>query len=232
MTNVIATDKTNTANPMGLSDTFTKPLLVSKMTGKLEGFRAINTNTLSNAYCIAMANHKNPDVICTNCYSVDMLLTSRKNCVSPWERNSQILSTLDFKDPDNMHHIPRFMPGEYVRFSGHGELINELHMDNLVTIAEANPRAYFVLWTKRAKLVKKYTDNDNALLPKNMHLIYSNARSDRIQTKPPTGFEKVFNAIDPAHRKPEHNVNCHAKCRDCMICYELNDIKVIVEVMK
>ena len=32
---------------------------VSKMTGKLEGFKAISTNTTSNAFCLKMFNAKN-----------------------------------------------------------------------------------------------------------------------------------------------------------------------------
>ena len=39
---------------------------ISKMTGKLEGIPAINTNTLSNDFCIDQHKRKN-NSICTYC---------------------------------------------------------------------------------------------------------------------------------------------------------------------
>ena len=41
---------------------------VSKMSGKLAGIPAINTNTATNAYCIKQYNSGKDDDICTECY--------------------------------------------------------------------------------------------------------------------------------------------------------------------
>ena len=38
---------------------------ISKMTGKLEGFQAISTNTTTNEYCIKKYNEQKQNVICT-----------------------------------------------------------------------------------------------------------------------------------------------------------------------
>jgi hypothetical protein len=46
---------------------------VSTMTGKLEGFRAINSNTRSNPFCFKMYENARADVICRSCYSHEML---------------------------------------------------------------------------------------------------------------------------------------------------------------
>ena len=42
---------------------------ISKMTGKLEGFQAISTNTVSNEYCKKQYNKQDAKNICTFCYS-------------------------------------------------------------------------------------------------------------------------------------------------------------------
>ena len=50
----------------------------SKMSGKLIGIPALNTDTTSNKYCIKMSK---TDTICGSCYSWNMLKTFRKNAV-------------------------------------------------------------------------------------------------------------------------------------------------------
>jgi len=59
----------------------------STMTGKLKGIPAINTNTVTNEFCIKM---NETDAICKSCYSMNMLSGSRKNCQPAFERNSAI----------------------------------------------------------------------------------------------------------------------------------------------
>jgi len=200
--NLIATDKGN--------------VKISTLTGKLSGIRAINTNTLSNAFCSKM---RKTDAICNQCYSAAMLEGSRKNCVKPWESNSEILSTT------KITHVP-YINESVFRFHAHGELINRLHYENYVAIAAANPHCIFTLWTKRKDLVRGIER------PANMILIFSNSRTDRVLKRVPAGFDKVFNAIKKEHRQPTDNVNCHSKCIDCRLCYSINDVKVITEIAK
>lgn len=198
---IIATDRGN--------------LKVSTLTGKLEGFRAINTNTLSNPFCTGM---RKKDTICSQCYSAAMLEGSRKNCVKPWQTNSDILA-----EPLNV--IPYFMD-RVVRFHAHGELINKQHYLNFVAIALHNPQTTFSLWTKRKDLIKGVDKPDNLIL------IFSNPRTDKVLKRVPIGFDKVFNAIDKEYRKPVDEINCHTKCKDCMLCYTHNDVSVITELTK
>ena len=49
-------------------------LKISNMTGKLEDIQALNSNTLSNAFCKKENQSNNPDKICTICYSFYMIL--------------------------------------------------------------------------------------------------------------------------------------------------------------
>jgi hypothetical protein len=65
---------------------------VSTMTGKLEGFRAINSNTRTNPFCLAMYENAADNVICRSCYSHEMLKAYRANTVPALQRNSDALS--------------------------------------------------------------------------------------------------------------------------------------------
>jgi len=89
---------------------------MSKMSGKLKGIPAINTNTLTNLFCIQQ--HKTA-TICLDCYSFEMLEGYRKNCTPAFERNSALLS----------EHIPwddlPVLNFAYVRYSAHGEIMTD-----------------------------------------------------------------------------------------------------------
>ena len=63
----------------------------SVMSGKLKGIPALNTSPLTNNYCKSQA--KNKDSICSECYSIRMLQTFRKNAVPKFELNTKILSS-------------------------------------------------------------------------------------------------------------------------------------------
>ena len=52
---------------------------ITKLTGKLDGFRSLSSNTTTNPFCIKMnATNKN-NIICKECYSMAMLKGFRKN---------------------------------------------------------------------------------------------------------------------------------------------------------
>ena len=151
-------------------------LKISKMSGKLKGFKALNTNTLSNEFCIKMYNCGNKEIICTFCYSHNMLNTYRKSCVVPWQNNSDILSKSLLKE----YQLPRIKDSEF-RFHGHGELINSKHLKNFVLIVEHNPKCNFALWTKRKNIVRAVFKKQER--PNNLILVYSNPVIDKVMKK-------------------------------------------------
>jgi len=194
---------------------------LSKMTGKLEGIGAINTNTLSNDFCLKQ-HARSDNSICAKCYSHTMLRTFRKKCVPAFQHNSKVLS-------EKIIH-PDALPTTnfaFFRFSGHGELINSKHFHNYVNICLKNRKTNFALWTKRSDIVKRELKSRDK--PKNLILVYSNPVID----KPigiPKGFNKVFNNVS-------HDIgtNCHGKCIDCLKCYDTSRYKannVIIEQVK
>ena len=62
----------------------------SKMSGKLDGIPALNTDTTSNKFCISRSKDKNS--ICSQCYSWNMLRTFRKSAVPRFRKNSILIS--------------------------------------------------------------------------------------------------------------------------------------------
>ena len=204
-----------------------RPLKVSVLTGKLDGFKALNTNTLSNPYCIKA--HKNKNSICSECYSIRMLEGIRKNCIPAWENNSYILSTRELSEIE-IGHL-NLQLEKYFRYDAHGELINEQHFYNLVLIALYYPSVNFRLWTKRNDIINKCMARLNAL-PDNFKLIFSNSKVDKIMHKIPKYFYKTFNNVSKSNT---NDVNCTGQCKNCLTCYDANinaNVNHIVEVKK
>ena len=194
-------------------------LKISTMTGKLVDIPAINTNTLTNEYCQKM-HSSNARCICTECYSFAMLEGSRKNCAPAWEKNSILLKSNILKE------LPQFN-SLYVRFHGHGELINKTHFINFLLITEHNPKTTFSLFTKRHKLVKKVLETREK--PQNLILVYSNPLKDRVTDKKPQYFDKVFNTVTQENAQD----NCTGrKCIECLACYQFSGNSVLVERVK
>ena len=197
-----------------------RPLNISKMSGKLIDIPALNTNTVTNEFCIKM---KETDTICGQCYSHRMLNTYRKRCQPAWQHNSEKLSA-ELLTP---REVP-FINSAYFRFHGHGELINKTHYINLLIIAENNPGTNFALWTKRRKIVEDVHDSGISK-PSNIILVYSNPTIDDIRDTTPIYFDKVFNNVSVPHDLE----NCTGqKCRDCLKCYNHGGTNVIIERVK
>ena len=193
----------------------------SVMSGKLQGISALNTDTTSNSYCKAMS--KKQDTICSICYSWNMLQTFRKNCVPRFKQNSDYLSS----KVHDVDYLPD-PPGPVNRFNGHGEIINKNHLENLLRICEKNPRMTFSLWTKKDRMVSQYIRTREGQKPKNLILIFSYPYPNTVAKLPP-GFDKTFNNVTTDSK----DINCDAKCKDCKMCYTINDkTTTIIEKVK
>ena len=199
-------------------------LKISKMTGKLAGLRALNTNTLTNEYCMKMSACGDSSIICTECYSVEMLNGLRKNCAPAWQMNSDTLSGGLIPQ----HMLPTIIDA-FFRISGHGEIINMTMIQNIHNIIEHNPHCTFAWWTKRKGWIRKFYSTHAK--PANLILIYSNPRIDAVMDNPPAFFDRTFNNVSPDSAIAQ---NCTGqKCIDCMICYKPDSgATTIVEAVK
>lgn len=205
-------------------------LKISTMTGKMLHIPAINTNTLTNPFCVKMHNSENPNSICVECYSHRLLNGYRQNCAPAWQQNSDLLSESILPEDQ----IPVINSHSF-RFHGHGELLNSIHYLNFIQIARKNPHCTFALWTKRRDIVqsqRRLNDYFHARRPKpdNLILVYSNPTIDKVMKKPPIGFDKVFNNTSTLTKAD----NCSGrKCIDCLQCYRLDSgVDVIIEKVK
>ena len=189
--------------------------------GKMLGIPSLNTDTTTNEFCQSMYNSKK-DVICRECYSMNMLNTFRKKCKPKFLNNSKYLSS-------KIHpreYLPP-CPSTVGRFHSHGELINSIHLENILNICKNQPMTTFTLWTKRKNIVNRVLGNRGK--PKNLILIYSNPHVDKLDVDLPKHFDKVFNNVS----KHTDKVNCSKKCLECMMCYTLgNKTTQIIEVKK
>lgn len=207
----------------------TATIHISVMTGKLDGLRAISTNTRTNDYCIKQNASGDPDNICTKCYSHTMLSSYRKNMQPALQRNSDALSSRILATQE----LPRILDAVF-RFDAHGELINDTHLANIVAIANHNPRTSFALWTKRNDLVAKHFRNPANAKPANLILIYSNPKISSIMKRPPKHFDRTFNNV-LEHEHVEQQNCTGQKCADCLLCYTpvaANGVTTIVEKVK
>lgn len=197
------------------------PVHISTMSGKLEGFRSISVNTVTNKFCQKM-NAAGTNTICSHCYSMNMLKGFRKNTAPALQRNSDLLSSRLL----SVSELP-VIKDKVFRFDSHGELINMIHLRNYMMIADHNPDTTFSLWTKRKDLINK---SNVGLMPANLILIYSNPKIDAVMDAPPKNFHRVFNNVSKAYTG---EANCTGqKCKDCLLCYQFDTTKVIVEHVK
>ena len=199
-------------------------LRVSNGSGKMLDIRSLNTNTLTNPFCQKMVKSKDKSIICTQCYSDAMLRGIRKNCVTSWQQNSDILSGGLIPD----HMLPTILDA-FTRISGHGEVINMTMIENIHNIINHNPHCIFGWWTKRKDLIHQFYKTHDK--PENLILIYSNPIIDRVMTTPPKFFDRTFNNVS---KDSAIDQNCTGqKCIDCMLCYKPNNgVTTIIEAVK
>jgi len=193
---------------------------------KLEGFRSINTSVELNAFCQKMISKKEKgklNTICERCYASTM--EKRFNSLrSNIKDNFDILTTQLLKP----QQLPLLLDRVF-RLHSLGELENNTHFRNYLTLAEVNPKTRFTLWTKRNDIVRDVLEHDS--LPKNLSLIFSNAKVNSKDIKLPQHFTKVFTNYTKQGSE-DVVINCSNKCKDCMLCYSDNSITHIRELVK
>lgn len=196
--------------------------VTEQMSGKMEEMSSISTSSLDNPFCIKMS--KNPNAICAECYSND-LLKMYKTARNRFKLNADYLSST-IHPVDDMPRLNK----RAVRFNAFGELINYEHFVNLMNICRKNPDVTFTLWTKLHGIVHKGIRDWGK--PKNLILIYSSPITN-VRGKLPQHFDKVFTVYDDTKKLPRgQKINCgETRCIDCMACYTLSDRKTYINEM-
>lgn len=185
---------------------------------KMDGFTSINVSVKENEFCSYMQTCQKS--ICSKCYTKQ---SAYPNLEAALLRNTAILTDANF--------VPVGINRTIIRLHSFGELYGTVHFTNIIKLVNYNPNTKFVLWTKRADVVKEvlqYTAK-----PKNLTLIYSSPMLN-VKAKKPAKFDKVFTVYDKKYIA-EHGVdiNCGSKnCMSCMLCYSKNNTVFINEKLK
>ena len=205
-------------------------LCISKGIGKMENIRSISTNTLTNEFCQKMHASLNTLIICSHCYSYEGLEMARfPNQVKALQRNSNILANKELTEKEIYQNY--MFNDNIFRLQSHGDLINELHLKNLIAIVTANKWTTFALWTKRKNVIKKYFDSNKK--PDNLILVYSNPLINKVieADNRPEYFDKVFNNVDKDTLKSRQNCTGQ-QCITCRRCYIKSNDNTIIEAVK
>ena len=141
------------------------------LTGKLELFKSVSVNTLTNKFChdnYIRGKKRNKEAgevvdICGVCYSYDMLKGFRKNTAPALQRNSDLFPVRVLES----HELPTILE-LYYRFDGI-KYPKFNHIENYCRIAEHNPHCIFALWTKRTDIIRPFFDQREK--PANLILI-------------------------------------------------------------
>ena len=210
-------------------------LCISKGMGKMNNIRSISTNTLTNDFCKKMHASKNKLIICGHCYSVDSLEVGRfPNQVKALQRNSDILGNKELSEREIYQNY--MFNDNIFRLQSHGDLINELHLKNLMAIVKANKWTTFALWTKRKNVIKEYFDKHTK--PDNLILVYSNPLINKVIDSrgkyKPVYFDKVFNNVDKDYMKEKQNCTGQQciTCRRCYVKSNKSNDNTIIEAVK
>lgn len=164
---------------------------------KMAGMTSINVTT-GNAFCTEMRERadereklrrdmilagRNPDAegfpsfICVGCYA-NKLLESRDDTVRAAFKENEDLLTSRIVPFDQ---LPKYVPGQVVRFHAFGDVINDTHLANIFNIINANPQAYFTIWTKNWTPFHDYIVRyGRGRKPTNLVVIASNNALDTI----------------------------------------------------
>ena len=175
---------------------------------KMGGMYSINTNSLTNSYCLSK---RLTDGVCKSCYNKRLERFTAK----AFQKNNDIFLMEDYQPETIMYNV--------IRFNSFGELINLQHYKNIIKLVKHNPKVQFTLWSKRADIVGLLEK------PKNLINIYSSHKLNE-EEKLPINFNKVFTVYSTAFiRDSEVNINCSKSCYSCMKCYNKKDKTIYIK---
>jgi hypothetical protein len=172
-----------------------------KVGNKMDKLLSLNTNPFDNPFCMSMnrngcsqrACSSAHPFICGSCYSIT---TMSRQGASRWHFNNN-LSILS-RGIICEKQMPEFSPEETVRFNAEGELVNNVHLINLINIAAVNPRTVCTLFTKRWDILDDVINKCGYAPPKNMPIMFSNSYVDLPMTFDGLGY-------DFGHKLPPNN---------------------------
>ena len=198
-------------------------------TGKMEGIISISTSCLCNPFC--QARMKNPNSICSKCYSAAMH-KRYSNLSKMLAKNFEILTSKLFE----IDEFP-FIPNSLCRIESFGDIYNVTQARNYLRLIKANPQTFFAFFTKNFNILAQAIAFEGK--PENMNVILSNEivnDFDHYSAYLDFSFCDIqFNVYDKVNAKSV-DINCGLrKCVECRFCYtpkRFNSRRVVNEILK
>lgn len=188
-------------------------------TGKMKGLWSLSTSPLENRLCMERA--KNPDLVCSKCYSCAMN-KQYSNLEKALIRNTAIICNVDLKKSYGLPVIG--CRSKLFRFEAFGDLINELQVKNYFDIAAFNPSVSCALWTKNPWIISAAMEKYGLEKPANLRIIGSSYALDvpmvEFYSKYPF-IDEIFTVYTPEFAaENDVDINCGARsCATCKKCY-------------
>lgn len=204
-------------------------------TGKMEGINSISTSVVLNEYCKKQQAVKGS--ICSHCFAQAMM-AMYGDLEKKLARNTKVLTESILEEDE----LPDTTGMKIFRFESFGDLNNEIQLINYLNIVKKNPGTRFTLWTKRYSLVEKYFAEHD--VPENFTLIISSLMLNKKVSldfmkkldKFKKGQLKSFTVYNYEYIKEHYkdmDINCGSRdCSGCRLCYDLNEVEEITEVLK
>jgi len=200
-------------------------IVVSALTGKLEGFYAVSTSVLMNLICQARARIEG--CICKDCYAAQGC-GSRSTLCQALETNFIILNNfLISVEAWAMLAIPSI--NGRARIEAHGDVASEICAINYNRIVESHKHLKFAVFSKNLGIWKNVFLTEGK--PDNMIFIASSPMVNEVMEIPVDMMQyvdHVFTVYDEDYAK-EHNININCgtweghdldhRCKRCLRCY-------------
>ena len=197
--------------------------------GKMEGIRSIGTSCVDNPHCIK--RRADNYSVCSKCYA-ETYMRMRKSLKEHLSDNAKILANTLLEGRE----LPVTNDLIY-RFESFGDLYNETHLKNYVSITNRNPYTTFGLWTKNIWLLDAIFNEEKIAKPKNISIVVSSPLLNKpleLDREKYWMVDHVFTVYDKKFiAANDIEINCGARnCLGCTKCYLDSDTFYINEQLK
>jgi len=204
----------------------TADIHISKHEAKLEDIDSINL------WCECDPELRaDPGSVCHKCYWYTRHRVCYHNLNDAMKRNLKVFNKLIPID-----EMP-WMNAAYFRYSSFGDISKLVHARNFIALAAANKHCNFGWWTKRPELIEKAVLKDN-YWPGNLVLNVSAKYLNKPMKYVPCFADRQFVVWTKDKIPKQKQINkeveyiCKKQCKDCLVCYTKNNIKIVHEELK
>ena len=191
--------------------------------GKMTGMSSFSTSCRCNEFC--QKRMKNGNSICAHCFSYRQTAI-QKTLEKKLIKNTELIT----KEIYPVEVFPSVLKPIF-RLESFGDLNNDIQLINYFRFCEANPFTTFALWTKNTWILKQVRELGYKK-PSNLIIIQSSCMVNKRDEIRDEWVDKTFTVWDKTYKDADF-INCgNKRCAKCQLCYHLNGVTEINEVIK